>query len=188
MRRGLKIVLMGVDNSGKTTLARNLNEVLNSKGFAFCYMPPLGVAPLEMQIEYLDKILFNEKSLIIDRLPVIEEEVAGRIFRNVSNFDKVNKEKVFDYYKNVDVVIFCNPSIEVVTNWGSRPQMDGVKENAEKLQDGYEDLFYKLILETMGMGITFHEYDWGSDVTGRRFHEIVESILELLEEKEGEAE
>lgn len=188
MGRGRKIVLMGVDNSGKTTLARNLKEVLNNKGFDFSYMPPLGVAPLERQEEYLGMVLFDEKNVIIDRLPVIEEEVAGRIFRNTSNFDKVNKDKIFGYYQNVDMIIFCNPSLEVITNWGTRPQMDGVKENAEKLQKGYEELFFKLIMEMAGMDISFWEYDWRSDVTGRRCHEIVESIVELLEEKEEVAE
>lgn len=183
MSRGVKIILMGVDNSGKTTLARNLREVLGNKGVNFDYLPPLGKAPLEKQIEYIDKVLFDDRNVIMDRLPIIEEEVVGRILRGESNFDKVNKDKIFGYYQNVDMIIFCNPSMEVITNWGSRPQMDGVKENAEKLQIGYEELFFILMNEMVGMPVEFSDYDWRSDVTGRRCHGIVETILELLEEK-----
>lgn len=183
MSRGIKVVLMGVDNSGKTTLAKNLIEALITRGFDFNYMPPLGKAPLKEQLEHLSSILFNEKNLIIDRLPMIEEEVVGRLLRNSSNFDKVNKDKIFEYYQNVDMIIFCNPSLEVITNWGDRPQMDGVKENAEKLQTGYEDFFFNLVYEMVEMPIEFRDYDWRSDITGRRCHEIVESIVELLEEK-----
>lgn len=186
MSRGIKIVLMGVDNSGKTTLAKNLIEVLNGRGFNFNYMPPLGKAPLEPQISHLSSTLYSEKNLIIDRLPVIEEEVVGRILRGKSNFDKINKDKIFEYYRNIDMIIFCNPSLEVITDWGDRPQMDGVKENAIKLQEAYEDLFFKLIIETDGMDLIFADYDWGSDVTGRRCHEIIRVIEELLEGKKGE--
>lgn len=178
---------MGVDNSGKTTLARNIKEALNNQGVEFGYMSPLGAAPLERQIEHLDSVLFSDDNLVIDRLPIIEEEVVGRVLRGVSNFDKINKDKLFQYYQNIDMIIFCNPSMEVVMNWGTRPQMDGVKENAQKLQDAYNKLFFKLVEESIGMPTLFCKYDWKKDVTGRRCHIIVESILRLLKEKEAEA-
>ena len=177
---------MGVDNSGKTTLARNLIEVLNDKGFNFNYMPPLGKAPLEIQVEHSNSTLFSNKDLIIDRLPVIEEEVIGRILRGKNNFDKINKDKIFEYYNNIDMIIFCNPPLEVITDWGDRAQMDGVKENAAELQAAYEELFFKLIFETKGMKMLFADYDWRSDVTGRRLRGIIKLIEEMLEDKKGE--
>ena len=186
MSKGIKIVLMGVDNSGKTTLARNLREVLINKGFSFDYSPPLGKAPLERQTEYLDKILFDSRNVIMDRFPIIEEEVVGRILRGGSNFDKVNKERIFNYYNSIDMIIFCNPPMDVITNWGTRPQMAGVKENVDKLQARYEDLFFDLLYETIEMPVVFFEYDWKNDIVGKRCHEILESIVEMLEEKGGE--
>ena len=186
MSRGIKIVLMGVDNSGKTTLARNLKETMAEKGYEFSYMPPLGPAPLDKQEEYLDAVLFDEKNVIIDRLPIIEEEVAGRIFRGQNNFDKVNKEKVFGYFQNVDMFIFCNPSLKVITDWGNRPQMNGVKENVAELKSGYANLFAALWAELDGMDVCFHVYDWREDVTGRRFHRIVNSVEGLIKEREAE--
>ena len=183
MARGIKVVLMGVDNSGKTTLAKNLVETLNSKGLDFGYILPLGKAPLEAQEKHLQDILFSERNLIIDRLPVIEEEVVGRTLRGGSNFDKINKAKLFEYYKNVDMFIFCNPSMEAITNWGSRPQMDGIKENAKRLQTLYKMFFFKLIKETDGMGITFYSYNWEEDLIGRDCHDIVESIVELRKQE-----
>lgn len=186
MERGIKVVLMGVDNSGKTTLSKNLIEALGLEGYDFKYVPPLGKAPLEKQLNRLDKILFNGDNLIIDRLPLIEEEVVGRVIRNRSNFDKVNKAKIFEYYKNIDVIIWCNPPLGVVTNWGDRFQMEGIKDNVEQLYYGYEELFFNLMYEAFDMPIVFNSYNWKEDITGRRFCNILESIVESIKEKKGE--
>ena len=154
-----KIVLFGTDNSGKTTLGKSL-----AKDLAGIYLPPLGPACLNDQLDYLEKNLEKSGVLIFDRFPVIEEEVCGNVFRGKSNFENIP----IDYFLNsIDLFVFCNPGLESILNWGEREQMSGVKKNIISLYAGYSEWFKKL----KEAGEKVIEYNW----------KISEDYLRILE-------
>ena len=154
-----KIVLFGTDNSGKTTLGESL-----AKELAGNYLPPLGPASLDVQLNYLNENLKNPGVWVFDRFPVIEESVCGNVFRGKSNFEDI----YYEHFLNcVDLFVFCNPGLEVILNWGEREQMNGVKENIISLYAGYSEWF-KRLKET---GRKVMEYNW----------RIPEDYLRILE-------
>ena len=143
-----KIVLFGTDNSGKTTLGKALAKELDGT-----YFFPLGPAPLQTQINFLDENLNKPGMLIFDRFPVIEEDVCGNVFRNENNFEHVPHDHYLD---SVDLFVFCNPGIEAILNWGEREQMKGTKEKIIFLYAGYANWFKRLKEE----GRNVVEYNW----------------------------
>lgn len=143
-----KIVLFGTDNSGKTTLGNKLADSIMAD-----YLPPLGPAEMEKQLEFMNKHLCSTGSTIFDRFPIIEENVCGNIFRGKSNFDKFPSAS---YLKKVDVFIFCNPGLEAILDWGEREQMKGVKENIIRMYAAYSGWF-KILKDK---GYTVVEYNW----------------------------
>jgi GTPase SAR1 family protein len=153
----MNIVIFGPDNSGKTTLANQIKDL------GFQYVRSLGAGKTSQEyLDYLDITLNNAKktksNLIFDRFSVIEESVNGPILRNVdlmdTNFIDVNR-----FLSRIDLFIFCMPPKSVITNWGDREQMAGIKENIDKLIDKYLDYSHKLYEKKMNI---IH-YDWTCD-------------------------
>lgn len=160
-----KIVVFGCDNSGKTTLATTLAEKINGE-----VVRSLGPGKTYgEQMEFMRKNLFDiDKNLVFDRFPYIEEETTGVVIRGKSNFRKavVDPDVVNSFLKKVDLFILCFPGIDSIVNWGEREQMDGVKENAEKLVTAYNLMFDKL----SKAGYNVIVYNWHTD--------SIENILE----------
>ena len=148
------VSIIGCDNAGKSTFARAIVEELKERGYTATYLPPLGKAPLEKQIEYLDEVKrMPEQVIVMDRFPVIEEEVCGRTLRFQSNFDMISEDERESYLAMINTLILCDPGLKVIQKWGDRKQMDGIKENIRKLHKGYRDFYH-----------TYHKcylcYDW----------------------------
>ena len=141
---GTKIVLIGTDNSGKSTLAKNLSSLWGEYKGGLEIVNPLGPKPLSEQLNHMNNCLLQAGNKVIDRLPLFEEEVCGPIFRKESSFKYVPTCYKALYLSQIDYVIFCDPGMEAITNWGSRKQMSGVKENIDKLYQGYQSLISEL--------------------------------------------
>lgn len=168
----MNVVIFGPDNSGKTTLANQLK----SEGFQ--YVRSLGAGKTaQAYLEYLDTCLSdaekNEKNLVFDRFSVIEEAVNGPIFRNVNLMDKYFVD-IDRFLKRIDLFILCLPKKEVITNWGDREQMVGVKENIETLMHDYLEYGHKLDEKKMKI----IPYDWTQDKPEQVF-DIINAIKSL---------
>lgn len=167
------IIIFGCDNSGKTTLAKSLETALSNKGYNVEYKHSLGPnVTKDEQMEFMTSNLEKDCITIFDRFPFIEEGVCGKILRNKSvyetgdfEYDKAVEENLL---KNVDLFIMCYPGIFSVTNWGSREQMYGVKENIVSLVRGYN----MLAINLKNLGYNIIEYNYKMD--------SVESVLENI--------
>lgn len=159
---GKKIVIFGVDNSGKTTLSEKLKEIFPN--YQVKHSP--GPVPADEMVKWMDENVFNPQDLICDRFPLIEEGVIGPILRGTNVLKNVDSNR---YYNNIDLFIFCNPGLDKIQKWGTREQMNGIKENVSALYDGYYHKFRLLSF----VDLPVVEYDWNNiDDILRRVKEI----------------
>lgn len=151
----MKIVIFGMDNSGKSTLAQNLEDfLLKNKRTVIVEHSP-GVVSKEDMINFMRENK-NVDFHIFDRYPFIEEMVYGPLFRNNSKF---SWEQIF-LIKDIDLFVFCNPGLFNTINWGEREQFPGVKENCLYFIQAYEKI--ALILKNKGYKIK--EYNYNCDL------------------------
>ena len=154
----MKIVIFGCDNSGKSTLGRQLAELTGGK-----YIHSPGVVPIEEMKAYMEDNLNSDETVIFDRFPIIEEYVYGPLFRGENKFKDDNYNK--SILSRVDLFIFCYPGLFATLDWKDRDQYPGVKENVLELLKQYNLAAYKL----KAAGYNVKEYDY-------RFQEYRELI------------
>ena len=150
----MKIIVVGMDNSGKTTLCDDLTYKLKA-----VHVEPMG--PGKSRKMMLDNILLymeRDDNVIFERFSIFEELVYGRVLRGESKFtfDDIN---LIRKYK--PIIIYCRPSNEVIFNFGKRPQMKGVKEEKEKLLKAWDELIFDSL-----SGFKIIKYDYTRDKLG----------------------
>ena len=147
----MNIVIFGCDNSGKTTLGKVLDDFLG--GYIHSPGPLDNIEDMKEFIESnLDKSTVN----IFDRFPPIEEYACGTVLRNENKFED-EYEYVREIFDKIDLFIYCCPDLGFVCNWGSRDQMDGIKENIDKLREKYDDIYLSLLIA--GKPIVKYDYN-----------------------------
>ena len=136
------LVIEGMDNTGKTTLARKLEAALKGT-----YIKSLGHAPVEDQVKLMDAVLADSQDhlIICDRWPTISEEIYGPICRGKSIFSKDidSQDARFEYHSMLweadAVIIYCRPHRgKVFDTIDEREQMEGVQTHAAALLDAYD--------------------------------------------------
>lgn len=158
------IVILGCDNSGKTTLSNQLVEYLKLNNYRVEYKHSLGPnVTIEQQKQFMEDNLSNSCVTIFDRFPFIEEGVCGTILRGFNAFDSGDEEEDEKYEKEllskVDLFILCYPGLFEVIDWGEREQMFGVKENIVNLIKGYNMVAVNL----KNLGYNIKEYNYKCD-------------------------
>lgn len=96
------IIIEGLDNSGKSTLAQKLSHQLNI---------PIqeGSGPPKTEEEFIDRVnryLEIEPPVIFDRHPVISESIYGPIIRNKDIVTPSMKVRLFN---SKPIIIYCDP-------------------------------------------------------------------------------
>ena len=134
-----KIIVLGMDNTGKTTLVEQLSNEFNCDHIKS--LGP-GYTKEEMKEEMLRKLNI-EDLVVLERFSIFEELVYGPILRGVSKFDKSDIEEIREYNP---IIIYCRPSDETIFNFGDREQMEGVIEEREKLVRAWDKLILELKL------------------------------------------
>ena len=134
-----KIIVLGMDNTGKTTLVEQLSNEFNCDHIKS--LGP-GYTKEEMKEEMLRKLNI-EDLVVLERFSIFEELVYGPILRGVSKFDKNDIEEIREYNP---IIIYCRPSDETIFNFGDREQMEGVIEEREKLVRAWDKLILELKL------------------------------------------
>ncbi len=160
------IAFEGPDGGGKTTLI-NRFRVHHPE---FQYTKPVPEeGPKGQTEEYMvrtTKELFqrvkNGENFVSDRLNFLSEEVYGPICRNGSILSTRSfNELLFEYQDEVDpLLIYCRPSNPtIINNVNKNFQMDGVKQNIDKIIQAYDILMHAL----NNCGIDYYVYDYEKD-------------------------
>lgn len=156
------LILTGMDNSGKTTLAEHLSQefgrpVVKSIG-------PQATAH-EKDVWFLDQMI-REKvfpdSVIFDRFLPFEEMVYGNVLRGGSQYT------LGDFYMKQlkelsPTIIYTRPDSGTIFNFGERDQMAGVIEQKEKLLRAWDDLMWSLMAR--GWDVRIHDYTVNQEVS-----------------------
>ena len=126
----MKIIVIGMDNTGKTTLCNTLAEKLN---YEHVKSPGPQLSKEEM-VKWMNEQLSKE-NVIIERFPFLEEMVYGKILRGKSKFtfrDNINVKDCF--------IIYCKPYNFTI---GNKEEMTGVIENQRILNKQWEKVISK---------------------------------------------
>lgn len=134
-----KIVIIGMDNTGKTTLVNDMKNLLNVEGIK---SPGPDFTKEEMYNEVITN-LSREELVILERFAIIEEIIYGEILRNAPKFNFEDLMQIEEKYH--PIFIYCRPKKKDVFNFGERDQMEGVIERSEKLLEGFDNLYNKMI-------------------------------------------
>lgn len=135
------ILIEGMDNTGKTTLASKLGELLPSFKYYHHVKPHNRKEAMDNFSQILRESISTD--LICDRLSTFSEPVYGTILRGQPLLSDEDVNYMLDILvDSATVIIFCNPPIEAVLKTiGVRDQMEGVEENCKKLYEAYQKLF-----------------------------------------------
>lgn len=164
------IIIEGMDNSGKTTLARTL-----AAHFAW----PLVHSPgyYSKMVSWAKSTLTIRGSRVYDRHPCISEQVYGPILRDKDEFKTLEGKKVLKLFVKINpLVIYCKPPDSVIVN-DMGEQMEGVKNSAFHLIMAYNRLV--AYLKLWGLLVVKYDYTEHSE-TGWT------NLLDTIAYKEGE--
>lgn len=148
------IIVEGLDNTGKTTLINQLAPM-----FFLRQVKSLGPAPLLQHLEWIVTALNEEDTHIIyDRFSVISESVYGVMLRGDSVFKNLSEDLLRLTLRKLPLIIYCRPPREAIFNWGERPQMDRVKENAASLLGRYDAAIEYILGLNNGQNVIYYDY------------------------------
>lgn len=148
------IIVTGMDNSGKTTLAKQLSEELEMK-----VVKSTGPIPAAEQKEWVINQISgaDERQAIFDRFPLFEEMVYGKVLRGKTNFKY--GDPYFKLLRQINpLIVYTRPSTEKILQFGEREQMEGVIEKAEKLLTAYDEFIFKLMSDCWR--VIPYNYEW----------------------------
>lgn len=163
------LVVEGMDNSGKSTLA---HELARATGRHVVHSPGHRLTPPQLR-DWAEKSLFSPANpyIIYDRHPVISESVYGPVLRGKSIFHETWLGRFVrrSFYEHVrPLIIYCRPPVTDITDF-RKPEMDGVTDNALKLLSAYDGLIDELVDE----GVRVLRYNYQVDE--------VDELLEQIE-------
>ena len=107
----LKVIVVGMDNTGKTTLVNQLSEYYDCESIK-------SLGPGYSREEMIDEIkrkLDLPGMKILERFSIIEECVYGNVLRNNPKFTIDDMDWIRDYDF---VIIYCRPEDDIIYNFG----------------------------------------------------------------------
>ena len=134
-----KIVILGMVNTGKTTLVNDTKNLLNVKAIK---SPGPNFTKEEMYNEVITN-LSREELVILERFAIIEEIIYGEILRNAPKFNFEDLMQIEEKYH--PIFIYCRPKNKDVLDFGDRKQMEGVIEQSKKLLEAFDNLYNRMI-------------------------------------------
>lgn len=176
------VVIEGMDNSGKTTLAQNLLEHFQLPPECYIHSPGPD-NPFRMASRILEMTNCSNLPLLWDRIHCISDQVYSEVLGRPNWFNgptpELENPAVIGYYPPEvaerrkaftycfeswihflgirPTVIYCRPPIEKILNFGDREQMSGVKDKAAILVLAYDSFMSKL----RGIyDVNLVRYDW----------------------------
>ena len=155
------IIVEGCDNAGKTTLVHKLSDELRLLTVLNRRRPK----SLQDSWDYLIRLmpLASWYPCILDRFMAVSEPIYGPICRGVQLYDKASIRQQFEFAAkslkgSLPLLIYCRPRQDLILNFGDRPQMDGVVQNAHMLIDAYDTQIVWL-RDVVGIPVVLYDYE-----------------------------
>ena len=147
----MKIIVIGMDNTGKSTLCEQLSKELNLEHLhSLGYKPPR-----EHLLAFMGYNLVNDKDVIFERFSYFDEIIYGPVLREESKFD-LDDDFYMTIYRENPKIIYCRPPRKVIFNWGEREQMEGIIDNSVELLSRWDSLAELLKMD--GFDIIHYDY------------------------------
>jgi hypothetical protein len=181
------VILEGMDNSGKSTLAMKLHEALD-----FPIIKPPSYNKVYKQGEKAQDacFLWNENilketkrgnhpcySYIFDRHQLISTPVYEPVLfkRNTLVMHPWFGRLVYQFAENAPLIVYCRPPAEVILNFGDREQMKGVREEGIALLERYDIVIDQL----KRAGFDVIEYDYTKPEATEKLIEAIKGRLSV---------
>lgn len=165
------IIVEGLDNTGKTTLVK---ELVNRLGIpSMIRVRPK--AETEFRIDLLR--VLTDGPWIMDRHPIISEMVYGPILRGGMVIEEDNLNALATLIDQSPMFIYCRPPDSVILNFGEREQMDGVIDQAQILLARY-DFVMQFIRSRLPDRVIFYDYQSMNDT--RKAHLLGQLAVALV--------
>lgn len=145
------IILEGMDNTGKSTLAKAL-----SKEFGIAIDTTGRIKTLQKCVEFQMGCMVNSELIIYDRIRVISEGIYGAIIRGENIFGENWGLYLEMFLRTNPLVIYCRPPNKEIFNFGDREQMDGVIDERTALLAKYD----KVMREVSKLTTNYVVYNW----------------------------
>lgn len=171
------IIIEGMDNSGKTTLAEQIKKFGGDKVEVVH-----GGGPVEPGTEALRLTQFlilanHPRTIILDRCLLISEEVYGPILRGGNALTKVyNEASLWNTLKAMDpLIIYCRPpDNRIFKTMKARKQMDGVDQQKKELLARYDKVMKFL---ACAFEIKVIPYDYTVQVLATKMRSSLEGLF-----------
>jgi hypothetical protein len=172
-----RVVIDGIDGSGKSTLTKQVLEYLGDRAY---YVPgynrveDLNKPPMEHW--WMHQLAYNppDKVIVHDRF-FYPELVYGPVLRGTIASSESTRDYVHRFLRYRGFLIYCRPGIETLQiGVKSEPQMKGVVERFDDLLTAYDNL---MIDEAVNMGDRFFRYNWTNDDSISRLFKALAGYL-----------
>lgn len=166
------IIVEGMDNSGKTTLVQRLSEdikllVMNNK------RKPRDEKEMADYLSLVNTIHWHFPT-ILDRLCTISEPIYGVLRKTGPVITPEQADNHLVYLKAMKpLIIYCRPDDKTILDFGDRPQMDGVIDNAQALLQSYDRVMDKLAIHG------YHIVKW--DFRNYKYEWILNQVINHME-------
>jgi hypothetical protein len=155
------IILDGMDNTGKTTLANKLCEALN---VPYLHSPSEYRYDRKKMMDWALIEIGSQRSAIYDRFSPITDQVYAPILRGTNPYGDTSRGRfIVDVLKaSPHLIIYCRPGTKKILGFeDGRDQMEGVKNNSARLLDRYDNLM--TAMKDDGWKIQYYDYDSSRD-------------------------
>lgn len=150
------IIIEGMDNSGKTTLAKQLLEDFPE----LRVIKSCGHASVGDALAWVAQAIRNEDPrMVYDRYFPISERVYGPVLRHSDIFGAYTFDILSLTFRREPLIIYCRPPVSAISAWGERDQMVGVKDRTTELVKRY-DWFMDLVREMYLQPALIVDYDY----------------------------
>ena len=134
------IVVEGMDNTGKTTLAMKIAKAMRAV-YVKAERPAVGPDLLVYQ-NILETATQYTGICVADRHVAISEPIYGTICRGGHQLDEKDIESCI---KRLGLIVYCRPPDRTIHRTiDLRPQMEGVVANTDRLITAYDEFFFDM--------------------------------------------
>ena len=174
------VIVEGMDNAGKTTLCQYLAKQLKAV-YVKVERPNRAIDLLQYQ-SLLEVANRYSGFVVTDRHVAISEPIYGPICRGGHD---LKQEDIDLCVMRFQAIVYCRPPIEsIMATLADRGQMQGVKENTERLVEAYDAWWSNVVdrRERMSGPTPFiSAYNFTADPNGHVREHLMNSLKEQKE-------